>query len=258
MRDDRTETRVKELAGPVAAGDAAPQRRLGAIAAFLALGAVTLTAVLVGNSRGGEEPRQPTVMSDSHLLFSGECREPVRYGQRDGCVRELQKLLAAAGTTIMVDGIFGQETLRRLEAFQVLAGLTPDGIAGNRTKRALYAGDVSLTTWNKKRVADRIREVFTEKPDTAVKIARCQSLLDPLHIAPNADRSRNWGVFQLSDVLLRDLRATPEQALEPEWNIRAAHRVWSRNEDFGDWPHCFAATRDDHEKKKEKEKEDAA
>ncbi|GAA3664713.1 hypothetical protein GCM10022420_049960 [Streptomyces iranensis] len=41
---------------------------------------------------------------------------------------------------------------------------------------------------------------------------------------PNSNATRNWGVFQLYDGTLRKLGGTREQALNPDWNIRAAHR----------------------------------
>ncbi|MEI7034082.1 peptidoglycan-binding protein [Streptomyces pratensis] len=206
------------------------------------LGAVALVTVLTGKRTGGEEV---AVAADGRPLFSGECREPVHTGQQDACVREVQELLAGTGAGVEVDGIFGLETRRRVEAFQVRAGLSVDGIVGDATKRALYDGSLSLTTWTPERVADRVREVFTQAPDTAVRIARCQSFLDPLYILPNTDATRNWGVFQISDARLRDLRGSPADALDPEWNIRAAHRLWSQNKDFHHWPACLAAIEDE-------------
>ncbi|MEE1938832.1 peptidoglycan-binding protein [Streptomyces sp. TRM 70361] len=213
-----------------------PRRGLWIVAAVVvaAVIAATLAWASFGDGKDG-------AAADDRLLFSAECRDPVHIGQEDECVREVQQLLSDAGATIGIDGIFGPETLRRVEAFQVRAGLAVDGIVGDDTKRALYAGKVSMTTWDEKRVTDRIRKVFAEDPETAVRIARCQSRLDPLYVLPNVDGSRNWGVFQISDARLRDLRGTPAQALDPEWNIRAAHRLWSQKEDFSHWPHCLSA-----------------
>ncbi|MFF6874509.1 peptidoglycan-binding protein [Streptomyces sp. NPDC012474] len=210
-----------------------------AVAALL--GAAALAAVLLWQL-GGDEPSG--TVADNRPLFTGECQEPVRDGQSDKCVREVQLLLSRTGVTIGIDGIFGPETLRRVEAFQLRVGLNVDGIVDDDTKRALYDADVSLKTWSKKQVADRIHEVFGEQADTAVRIARCQSFLDPLYITPNTNGTRNWGVFQISDARLRDLRGTPEKAMDPDWNIRAAHRLWAQDEDFSDWPHCAAAAED--------------
>lgn len=93
------------------------------------------------------------------------------------------------------------------------------------------------------KVRQHIRAVFTDAPDAAVAIADCQSFLDPLHILPNTNGTRNWGLFQISDLRLRELGGTPRQALDPEWNIRAAERLWSKKRDFHDWPNCERAVK---------------
>ncbi|MEU7073524.1 hypothetical protein AB0B30_23735 [Streptomyces narbonensis] len=126
-------------------------------------------------------------------------------------------------------------------AFQVLAGLVPNGVVGDPTKKALHESEVRMETWSPEKVRRRVREVFAEVPDDAVAIADCQSFLDPLHILPNTNGSRNWGLFQISDARLAELGGTPARALDPEWNIQAARKLWSRERDFGDWPHCERA-----------------
>ncbi|SFD46790.1 helix-turn-helix domain-containing protein [Streptomyces aidingensis] len=196
---------------------------------------------------GTEDDAPPAPTDDDRRLFSPECADLITFGQHDDCVREVQELLAGRDARIGIDGQFGPETLRRVTAFQVLAGMDIDGIVGDGTKEALYSSDVTMATWTPEQVEARIREVFTEEPGLAVRIAKCQSLLDPLHILPNTDGSRNWGVFQISDHRLRDLRGTPAQALDPEWNIQAAHRLYAQNNDFGNWPHCLAAAEDSAE-----------
>jgi len=178
---------------------------------------------------------------DDRLLFSATCREPVSLGQHDECVAEVQSLISRAHSAVAVDGDFGPETLRRVTAFQVLAGVPPRGVVDADTKGALYDQKVSMATWSPADVERRVREVFTEDPATAVAIARCASFLDPLWVLPNTDGSRNWGVFQLSDARLRDLGGTPLRAFDPAWNIEAAHRLWSARHDFHDWPSCAAA-----------------
>ena len=47
-----------------------------------------------------------------------------------------------------------------------------------------------------------------------------------------------------ADARLRELGGTPRQALDPEWNIKAAHRLWSSAHDFHDWPNCERAVQD--------------
>jgi hypothetical protein len=155
----------------------------------------------------------------------------------------VQRLLHAKGADIGVDSSFGPQTLRRVTAFQVLTGLEPNGVVGDSTKKALYASDVRMTVWSPEKVRQRIRVVFADAPDAAVAIADCQSFLDPLHILPNTNGTRNWGLFQISDTRLRELGGTPRQALDPEWNITAAHRLWNSEHDFHDWPHCARAVK---------------
>lgn len=191
-----------------------------------------------GAGKGAGEGRK----KDSRPLFSAACREVVAMGQHDTCVREVQRLLHTKGAVIGVDGDFGPQTLRRVTAFQVFAGIEPpNGVVGDTTKKALYESEARMDTWDPDKVRQRIREVFTEEPDRAVAIADCQSFLDPLHILPNTNGTRNWGVFQISDARLRELGGTPRKALDPEWNIRAAKRLWSQERDFGNWPHCDRA-----------------
>ncbi|MFF7718831.1 helix-turn-helix domain-containing protein [Streptomyces luteogriseus] len=177
---------------------------------------------------------------DGRLLLSPACKGPVGMGERGECVREVQRLLVEAGGDLDVTGRFIGDTRSLVVAFQTFAGLHDNGVVDTATKQALYDEDVdvSLKTWSKERVADRIREVFDRDGGQAVRTAECQSLLEPLTTTSQADSTRTWGVFQLSESQLRELDATPADSLDPEWNIRAAHRLWSRHEDFREWPHC--------------------
>jgi hypothetical protein len=229
---------VAPASPPAGAGGVRSPRRLGyvvvavAVLALLAGGLVWVTADRSGPATGRYADR---------MLFSPACRPPVSMGQHDECVTEVQNLLAEAQGRLAVDGSFGPETLRRVTAFQVLAGLPARGVVDEATKNALYDHRTSLATWSGVVVEQRIRAVFTEAPDTAVAIARCASFLDPLWVLPNTNGSRNWGVFQISDARLLDLGGTPRQAFDPVWNIDAAHRLWSAHRDFRDWPACSAA-----------------
>lgn len=215
-----------------------PEKLSPRVAVLAAVVAVVLVAGFVwlpGSSPDGAAPA-----SGDRLLDSAACKT-VSMGQHDACVREVQTLLTRAKGKLAVDGDFGPETLRRVTAFQVLAGLPATNVVDDATKKALYARRVTMTTWPADRVAKRIREVFVEDPGTAVAVARCASFLDPLYVLPNTNGSRNWGVFQISDARLRDLDGTPLRAFDPDWNIRAAHRLWSVRHDFHDWPSCEAA-----------------
>jgi hypothetical protein len=246
-RDDEGPAEPEETSPPVVpvpatGADDAPSRHRRAYAAVaiaivvLLAGGLAWAAVDRGGPAGGRYA--------DRMLFSPACQPPVSMGQHDECVTEVQNLLTAAQGRLAVDGSFGPETLRRVTAFQVLAGLPARGVVDEATKNALYDHRTSLATWPAAMVEQRIRAVFTEAPDTAVAIARCASFLDPLWVLPNTNGSRNWGVFQISDARLLDLGGTPRQAFDPVWNIDAAHRLWSVHHDFHDWPACSAALQD--------------
>ncbi|MEU2749346.1 helix-turn-helix domain-containing protein [Streptomyces collinus] len=213
------------------------------VAAVLA--AVTVSAWVLSSGRSpsgdGEGAGGRKTGEAVRPLFSAGCPPVIAMGEHDECVREVQRLLHAKGADIGVDGDFGPQTLRRVTAFQVLAGLQPNGVVAEPTKKALYTSPVRMGVWSPQKVRQRVREVFPEVPDKAVAIADCQSFLDPLHILPNTNGTRNWGLFQISDARLRELGGTPRKALDPEWNIQAARKLWSRDRDFGDWPHCERA-----------------
>ncbi|MEE1837802.1 helix-turn-helix domain-containing protein [Streptomyces sp. SP17KL33] len=244
-------------AGPTAAGTGSavtPWRRRA-----LPILAVCFLLLVAGGTWMTLATRQRAAAEDAddgRLLFSAACAEPVGMGQHDTCVKEVQRLLAEAGADISVDGSFGPQTLRRVTAFQVLHDLDPDGVVGTETKQALYDPKARIKSWSPKKVRQRVRQVFAEDPDHAVAIADCQSFLDPLHILPNTNGTRNWGVFQISDTRLRELGGTPREALQPEWNIQAAHRLWKRAGNFDDWPYCERAYKDSSKKSSAKPSEE--
>jgi hypothetical protein len=213
---------------------------LAGLAVVLAAVISSLLALLPGPARahGGSSASHTT-----RLLFSHQCPAVISLGEIDKCVQEVQTLLLKAGTTLTIDGDFGPQTLRRVTAFQVLAGLEPNGVVDQATKQALYAGKVSMKTWSPAQVARRIRQVFTQAPAEAVAIAQCQSFLDPLYILSNTNGTRDWGVFQISDLSLQQLGGTPTKALNPAWNIEAAWKLWKMHKDFSAWPFCVQAYR---------------
>ncbi|MGW7615311.1 helix-turn-helix domain-containing protein [Streptomyces antimycoticus] len=235
-----------------AASDPAPEsapapppwrrRPLIAVLALAVVSAGVAVALLVGKALTSSDGSDGAF--DSRLLLSSRCPVVVSMGQSDACVHELQSLLARAGGELDIDGAFGPATQMRVVVFQLRSGLTANGSVDERTKRALYENEGKpLDTWTPERVTRRIREVFTEDPERAVGIADCASYLDPLYTLPNANATRNWGVFQLYDGTLRKLGGTREQALDPDWNIRAAHRLWALTHDFSAWKACDRAYR---------------
>ncbi|MEV6602074.1 helix-turn-helix domain-containing protein [Actinoplanes sp. NPDC051346] len=229
-------------AEPVAPSRRMPRRYLVAALALALVGTMTTAAFAAKHwPRERASSAAASRSADGRMLFTPACTDVVSMGQHDECVREVQRLLSEAGTTIQVDASFGPETLRRVTAFQVLADLPTKGVVDDATKEALYAGRVSMKTWTPAQVERRVREVFHENPDLAVRIARCQSFLDPHWITPNTNGTRNWGVFQLADVVLDRYQGTPRQAFDPEWNITTAHRLWADNKGFSNWPACLKA-----------------
>ncbi|SFD46763.1 helix-turn-helix domain-containing protein [Streptomyces aidingensis] len=214
------------------------RNRLRLAAAVAAVLLPAAAALLVSSSAAPEEREPPG------LLLTDACAGPVGLGQQGECVREVQRLLDAAGAAgTESHGRYVPNTMRRVLAFQVLAGLRPNGVVDGDTKRALYRGGVSLAAWDKERVAEHIREVFADTPDPeeAVRLADCRSLLDPLYVLSGLRIPRSWGVFQLSEPLIGELGGTLRDALDPAWNIEAAHRLWSRNGDFGELSDCLVS-----------------
>ncbi|GGP67416.1 helix-turn-helix domain-containing protein [Saccharothrix coeruleofusca] len=205
------------------------------LAVVAALGLVAVMVLVLVDLRHRQEAA-PTVP----LLLSDRCPDVLKLGHDGDCVHELQTLLQVVGGELAIDSSFGPRTRMRTIGFQVLAELPATGEADAATKRALYAKKAQLRSWPAVRVEERIREVFPEEPDRAVGVARCASQVDPLWVLPNVDGSNNWGVFQLSDGLLRQYSASPREALDPERNIALARRTWERNRDFSAWPHCGA------------------
>ncbi|WP_421104378.1 helix-turn-helix domain-containing protein [Streptomyces bohaiensis] len=247
-----------EPAAPAAGGSATPEetaaagarRRLPALvlALVLLVGAVVTVAALVGDRQDDGTRDDAATPSgavagaeEQRALLSHPCDEPITMGRHDGCVEELQELLVERGLPMVVDAQFGPETLRRVTAFQVLAGLGVNGVVGDETKVALYESDVVVETPDEEEMAALIRELFPgEEADTAVAVAACATKFDPLYVLGNENGTRNWGLFQISDSRLNDLRSTPLEALDWETNIRLAHRLWEPEQSFEHWSFCFA------------------
>jgi len=63
----------------------------------------------------------------------------ITLGDKGLEVSKLQKYLSTIGYDLVIDGTFGNKTLRSLKAFQKKYGLIVDGIAGSRTFSAIKA-----------------------------------------------------------------------------------------------------------------------
>ncbi len=78
------------------------------------------------------------VMAGEATVAPGELEE-LHAGMTGDAVRTLQSRLQAAGYKLEVDGVFGQQTFGAVVAFQKAHGLTPDGVVGPLTEKALEA-----------------------------------------------------------------------------------------------------------------------
>lgn len=66
-----------------------------------------------------------------------ESRPTIKYGSKGDDVTALQQMLSFCGSTVSVDGIFGNGTRSAVVAFQNKHGLKADGIVGPKTWAAL-------------------------------------------------------------------------------------------------------------------------
>lgn len=57
----------------------------------------------------------------------------LKKGCKGEYVKKLQQKLCSLGYKVVCDGIFGDETLKTVKEFQILAGLVVDGIVGKKT-----------------------------------------------------------------------------------------------------------------------------
>jgi len=73
----------------------------------------------------------------------------ITLGDKGKEVSQLQKYLSMLGYDLVIDGGFGNKTLRSLKAFQKKYGLLVDGIAGSQTFSALKAAQKRTAKENK-------------------------------------------------------------------------------------------------------------
>lgn len=99
--------------------------------AAMAVAAVGVTTAVFGTAYTGEELSAPYVQT-----------AVLKQGATGGEVKEIQRRLKNWGYySGAVDGIYGKATVEAVKAFQKKNGLTPDGIAGISTYKALGMND---------------------------------------------------------------------------------------------------------------------
>jgi Helix-turn-helix domain len=215
-----------------------------ALLLLVAVMGVTIGAWHPGGAAGAHPLADP--YAPQQVLRQPGCEGTLTVGRHDQCVVALQRLLQENGAKLGVDGNFNEATQRVVLAFQALVpdpehgGPTPrvvvTGAVDDPTKNALYGHQVRMQTWDRGQVEDQIRQVFPEDPDTAIHLAMCESILDPMWVNNNP---RRWGVFGLTGDMLKLTGAGEADALDPLRNIQSARALWLIDRSFDAWPPCL-------------------
>ena len=108
--------------------------------------------------------------SEGQTFYAVNWQDPgqLQSGARGQSVRQLQFMLRVLSEYIddipplREDGIFGPQTREAVIAFQRFAGLTPDGIVGPATWKALYDRSASI--------ASATRQIVGQFPGTTLKL----------------------------------------------------------------------------------------
>lgn len=106
----------------------------------------------------------------------------VKLGDIGSKVSEVQKLLSLLGYDLIVDGHFGDRTLRSVKAFQKKVNLTADGIVGSKTLEALKAAQ--------KRTAKEEKGTITEKQYRNLDIVRTHQLDATQYVKQKTDKDK--------------------------------------------------------------------
>lgn len=73
--------------------------------------------------------------------------QALKIGSKGDKVYQLQQRLSSLGyLTVKYDGTYGEKTADAVKRFQIAAGLTPDGVAGPATQKALFASSAPKAT----------------------------------------------------------------------------------------------------------------
>ena len=182
------------------------------------MGALVAAMTLVsGVALAHEGPRERATQS------STPGGQSLRVGDRGSAVASVQRRLG-----ITPDGVFGQATRRAVKRFQRRRGLTPDGVVGPNTAAAL---NVSLPARSERALtgASGSERALLER------IARCESGGNPRAVSPDG---RYRGKYQFSRATWRALGGSGDPALasEAEQDRRAAALLARAG--TAPWPNC--------------------
>lgn len=114
----------------------------------------------------------------------------IEYGDKSQEVTEIQKLLSLLGYDLIIDGSFGDKTLRSLKAFQKRMALPVDGLAGPRTIEALKA--------SQKRTAKEEKSSPTPKVCETLSINRKHQLSSTQYIKQSTSKDKIFIHFTAS------------------------------------------------------------
>ena len=200
----------------------AARARLRRLRGRTALGALVAAMTLVsGVALAHERPRERAAQPAS---AGGQS---LKVGHRGTAVASVQRRLG-----LTPDGVFGPATKRAVKRFQRRRGLVADGIVGPQTAAAL---NVALPSRAGSGGADRSLTGASGDGRLLERIARCESGGNPRAVSPDG---RYRGKYQFSRATWRALGGTgdPADASEAEQNRLAAKLLAQSG--TAPWPNC--------------------
>ena len=193
-------------------------RRLrGRTAVGALVAAMTLASgVALAHERPRERAAQPSTTGGQSL----------KYGARGTAVASVQRRLG-----LTPDGVFGPATERAVKRFQRRRGLTADGIVGPATASAL---NVALPA-RSQRVDRSLTGTTRGNQALLERIARCESGGDPRAVSPDG---RYRGKYQFSRATWRALGGTGDPAKAPEAEQDRLAAALLAQSGTSPWPNC--------------------